>query len=195
MAGGARLSPRQKLKLRCNTIAEVVRALAPVHSRSEHATQIDLLETLIGASIWYLPTLPKELWTGTISIGAIESCSPTSGNGPVRLSQEHVVPRKIAACRLLAHPRRDDAEFPEIVEQMFFDELGKFRYVTTSENKRLVAHQRKEKYTNPDAAYEQAGVRFLSISPDELRQLRRRDAATVTRLLSQRGPDAIGSHK
>jgi len=169
-----RLSTTQKLQLRCRTLVDVIRALRPVYEKCVDDTQSDLVETLVGAALWYLPAFKQELWTGHISVAAVCHCAP-GVSGTVRLSEEHEIPRKIAARELLAREWSGTSDSWVELELLYRTRYGRFRYVTPSENKALTKHQRKSVFTDVDRAYDSAGIQFISISREDLRGLRRRD--------------------
>lgn len=180
-----RISTAEKLQLRCQTIAELCVRLGPVYLRPDTVqTQRDLLETLVGAAVWYLPNPKARTWTGHISVEAVKACSAESGSGKVALSEEHLFPRKITGAQLL---RKDWADFSDptahLVEE-FLGRLGRFCYVTKSENKRLVRLQRGEHFTGPVECYRAAGLEFVTATCKQLQQLRRRKDTIVHELLS-----------
>src|SRR5260370_37294235 len=87
----------QKLVERSAVLAELVRAMKPIYSRVDATdTQKDLLETMIGAAIWYMPQ-SKELWTGRISKEALKA----KANGE-KTCKDHNYPRKVAGRELLS---------------------------------------------------------------------------------------------
>src|SRR5690242_5930902 len=96
-----RISQSQKLTERCTVLAEIVLRLAPVYTApTTTETQRQLIETMIGAAIWYLPQ-GKDLWNENISVAAIRSYLPDSGVAKPKLTADHALPRKVAAFELL----------------------------------------------------------------------------------------------
>jgi hypothetical protein len=89
----------EKILLHCATLAKVVLAVRPAYVESAEA-QRALIETMIGAAIWYTPK-PLDAWTGMISEAALRSFHPASDVVRPRVSEEHVYPRKVAAKQLL----------------------------------------------------------------------------------------------
>ena len=61
--------------------------------------QRQLLETMVGAAIWYFPQ-NDELWTGMISVDALKAFVH-GGIKAVKLTKDHHYPRKVAASELL----------------------------------------------------------------------------------------------
>ena len=64
-----------------------------------NANHKQLLETMIGAAIWYLPQV-KELWTGDISIGALKKFFESDNPKKIKLTKDHHYPRKFSAAEL-----------------------------------------------------------------------------------------------
>ena len=89
-----------RLREQCEVVASLITVMRPVYE-SASPRQRALLETILGAAIWYIPK-PVRAWTGQISRGALQAFHPDSGNGRPRLSEEHVYPRKVAARLLLS---------------------------------------------------------------------------------------------
>ncbi len=64
-----------------------------------NANHKQLLETMIGAAIWYLPQA-KELWTGDISIKALKKFFESDNPKKIKLTKDHHYPRKVSAAEL-----------------------------------------------------------------------------------------------
>lgn len=87
-----------QLTERCTVLEKILIALSPVCFDSESTpNQRRLIETTIGAAIFYLPHGQK-YWTGQISNGALEALRV---NPKATLTKEHQFPRKIAAKELI----------------------------------------------------------------------------------------------
>mgnify|MGYP001209863066 CR=1 FL=1 len=131
-----------------------------------------LLETMVGAAIWYLPQ-GKELWTGEISVEALKKLSETKKISS--LTKDHKYPRKVAAAELF---KIDWSEIPnpcdEIVNR-YQRKYGLFNYVTSTENKRLVKFQKGHVFISPEDSYKQAGVLLLNLSDQQLNSIRKGD--------------------
>src|SRR4051812_40828960 len=99
--GSRRISGNNKLAERCNVLSEVVRSIAPIYLASATTeNQRQLVETMIGAAIWYLPQAAG-LWNGMISINAVQNFHPNNGIEKPKLTADHSFPRKVAAKQLL----------------------------------------------------------------------------------------------
>ena len=172
MRARPRISPETKLAERCAVLAEVVRAMKTVYSAPDLTpTQKDLLETMIGAAIWYMPQ-SNDLWTGKISVEALKARQ--AGAKPCK---DHDYPRKLAG-RDLLHLDEHDLTGPNLL-LLYKTKYGRFNYVTQTENKRLVQHQKVHRFTSSEEAYKNAGIRLLG--PSDLESI----AATVS---SSHGP-------
>ena len=137
-----------------SALASIVRVLKPLYEGAgENIEARRLIETLIGAGIWYLPQ-PSTLWTGKISVAAL-SALPN-----VKLSRDHDVPRKIAAGRLLRLGVNELTT--ESLTQLYLRNLGRFNLVTKEENRKLMPFQRDGVYESTESAYASAGVELVS---------------------------------
>lgn len=151
------MSPRRqmgkdaRLRERCAVLAEAVRALKPIYkSSSTTPNQKQLLETIIGAAIWYFPQ-PPDLWTGMLSVEGAKALQAGA-----RVTRDHQYPRKLAARELL---RLDDKDLtPSSVHALYVEKFGKFNLITKQENRKLMRFQRVEVFVNPEDCYTKAGV-------------------------------------
>ena len=84
-----------------------------------------LLETMVGAAIWYLPQ-GKELWTGEISVEAINKLSETKQLGS--LTKDHNYPRKVAASELFKVDRSKIPIPHEVVLNRYQTKYGLFNF-------------------------------------------------------------------
>ena len=173
----------RKLEAHCAALADVVVAIRPVWSKAGPEQQA-LIETMIGAAIWYVPK-PIEAWTGCISIGALEHFHPDSGVDGPRFSEEHVYPRKVAAKMLLADMKLDGAR----MVALFREKYGRLHYITPDENKSVQPYQRASVFSTPDEAYVKAGVKLVAIAPEHLRPIKQRDRGTIEKYLDDQKKD------
>jgi hypothetical protein len=140
-----KLSRDEKLGQRCEILADIVKALRVLYPRATQ-TQKELLETIIGAAIWYLPEC-EGLFSGKMSAKALELC----GQDPkqfAKLTKEHFYPRKQAGADLLK-----DQETPwdrKMILDGFRTKWGRYHRVTKAENRALVSSQRKKLMKSED---------------------------------------------
>ncbi|AAP99650.1 MULTISPECIES: hypothetical protein [Prochlorococcus] len=165
--------PNKKLVDKADVIARtVVSQQSFYRSKDCNENHRQLLETMIGAAIWYLPH-GKEFWTGGISVEALKKLSETKKI--TSLTKDHKYPRKVAAAELF---KVDWSEIPnhcdEIVNR-YQRKYGLFNYVTPTENKRLVKYQKGHVFISPEDSYRQAGILLQKISVDQLNLIRKGD--------------------
>jgi hypothetical protein len=172
----------EKIRLHCSVLAEVILAIRPVYLRAAKPQQA-LLETMIGAAIWYIPK-PVDAWTGKISKKALAQLHPDSGTKKVRLSEEHVYPRKIAAKRLIQNKDLT----AKGMESIFREEYGRLHYITPEENKAAIRFQKSDVFTTPEDVYLQADIELLPIERADLRAIKKRDRGTIEKYTR---PEAI----
>jgi hypothetical protein len=156
-----RIDSELKLKLRCEVLAQSVEAMKPVYFSQLSDTQRHLLETMVGAAIWYLPQ-SWELWTGRVSVNALRSIK--EGKQPTR---DHHYPRKVAARELFQFGQ--DELSGETLYRLYTEKYGRFNLITPVENRSVMKYQRSAVFVDPDQAYQRAGIQL--VSSDEIRSL------------------------
>lgn len=150
-----RLSQSEKLIQRCHALAEVIQKMRGIYrTQSITSTQKDLLETLIGAGVWYLPEC-KGLYTGRISEAALKE-RRRSGKY-AGLTKEHFFPRKRAGKYLLS--RNVEGLTAESFLKLYRKKFGRYNYVTKEENRRLMSYQRRHR--NTEKCYKDAGIELV----------------------------------
>ena len=118
----------EKLNDQCAVVAALIVAMRPVY-QGANERQRALLETIIGAGIWYIPK-PAGAWTGLISIGALQTFHPQTGVSSPKLSEEHMFPRKVTARLLLEDPLIDGPT----LAALFREKYGRVHLITPEEN-------------------------------------------------------------
>ena len=169
-------------------MADVVESVGSLyHSETVTEDQKGFLETMIGAAIWYLP-VPAECWTGRISVEAIRVHHPSSGVQEPRLTADHEYPRKIAAADLLTRYSGGDTDLRDKLLLLYKSKYGKFNYITPSENRSLMRHQRRDAFVDPTTAYAKAGIELVAVTRTQLSRIRSRDPHVIAQVLQ--GPDS-----
>lgn len=163
----------KNINARCDVLIKVIRSIRPTYLKAS-MYQRGLIETMIGAAIWYIPK-PYSAWTGKISLAAVESFYPSPKNKP-RLSEEHIFPRKAAARKLLTRTPN-----PSLFRKLYREQYGKLHYVTPSENKILVRFQKADIFKSGKDTYKIAGIKLIKISAEELGQIKKRNKAIIDR--------------
>jgi len=168
----------KRVEQRCAILSEVVRSVRPVYEKSD-PDQAALIETMIGAAIWYVPK-PVNAWTGRISIAALQAFHRDKGTA--KLSEEHVYPRKVVARLLL----KDESLDQRSMFVSFTEKYGRLHYITPQENKAVQTFQRVDRFTTPDEAYQKAGIVLVEVGDAEaLREIKKGNRAIIERYLEQ----------
>lgn len=111
------------------------------YTQIEDPNQRSYLEVVIGAAIFYLPSLNAH-FNGFISINALKGYLKKE-----RRVKDHIYPRKLAARELLSRKLTLD----ELMTR-YHDHLAQYMYITSSENSILVNYY--EEHENHDLAME-----------------------------------------
>ena len=174
-----------KLRERCELLADVVEGVRNLyHDKSTTKDQKGYLETIIGAALWYLP-VPKECWTGKISVEAMRAYHPDSGVQEPKLTADHEYPRKIAAADLLKTYADGNGKLRGELLPLYVNKYGRFNYVTSHENRSLMRHQRQGAFVDPATAYQAAGIRLISVKETELAEIKKRNSLVIARVLER----------
>ena len=139
-----------------------------------NANHKQLLETMIGAAIWYLPQ-GKELWTGDISIDALKNLFESDEPQKITLTKDHHFPRKVAAAELFKLDWSTFLNPGEEVLKRYQNIYGRYNLVLPEENKRLVKYQKGIIFTSPEDSYRKAGIYLRNITEKQLTQIKKGD--------------------
>jgi hypothetical protein len=152
------------LKKRTEVLAKVVENLSDLyHSGNLDEGQKGLIETLIGAGIWYLPS-GKELFSGKISVAALEHLriDPKS-----KLVMDHGYPRKISGKALL-NEHLDDLKLDNtILYDLYINKMGRYNLVLKLENDFLRIFQRAAVFESEEISYINAGIELIDLKAPE----------------------------
>ncbi len=168
----------ERIAKQCTVLSEVILSIRPVYTQAD-PQQRALIETMIGAAIWYLPK-PPDAWTGFISLCALQAFHPSSGLEEPKFSEEHLYPRKIAARRLL----EDDSLCSVGLTRAFKNKYGRLHYITPEENKSVQPFQRSEVFLTPEEAYKKAGIVLIEMKKDDLSRIKKREQNVIERYLN-----------
>lgn len=162
-------------------LADAVESLRPLYnSEATTETQKGLLETMIGAGLWYVAAR----WTGKISVGAIKAHDPKSGIQEPKLTKEHEYPRKVAGREMLENRAGGNARLRDEILALYENKYGLFNYVTPIENRSLRKYQESGVFDKPADAYEKAGITLVAVTKEELADIKKRNREVIERLLS-----------
>src|SRR5207249_2275191 len=176
-----------RLLEQCQVLAKAIRLLAPLYREASLLpSQRQLIDTTVGAAIWYLPQ-GNDLWTGRISVEALRVHLPSSAGQLPTLTKDHQYPRKVTAARLLSLDWSTISDPAAELLTRYKKEYGTFNLVLKHENRRLMKYQRGRTFEDPTQAYASAGIKLLEVSRDELADVKRRDATTIERILGRTG--------
>jgi hypothetical protein len=166
-----KLSRDEKLSQRCEVLADVVTALRRLYP-SATQTQKELLETIIGAAIWYLPECDG-LFSGKMSAKALEECTRDPKQW-AKLTKEHFYPRKQAGADLL---KDDETRWNrEMILDGFRTKWGRYHRVTKAENRALVSSQRK-KLMEAEDCYRGARIDLVDVPPQLMNRRSKKKAS------------------
>ena len=154
----------RRLLERAEVVARTVISQQPFYASAAcTANQRQLLETMVGAALWYLPQ-SEDLWTGFLSSAALQALAAAPEPKAVKLTKDHHYPRKVAAAELFAI---DWQQLPDAAHEAcsrYLQVYGRFNYVLPEENKRLVKYQKTHSFVSPEMAYQQAGIGLHRLS-------------------------------
>jgi hypothetical protein len=146
------------LSKRAKVLSDTVIAISEIyHSDALDEGQKGMLETLIGAGIWYLPS-SKKLFSGMISNEALNRIRLDSC---VKLVEEHGFPRKVAGKKLLSEHLEELKIDDRKLEELYTNKMGKFNLVLKEENNRLKKFQKTSIFIDESAAYNSAGIELI----------------------------------
>jgi hypothetical protein len=167
-----------KIEGRCEILAEMINNIKVIY-KTANENQKAFMQTIIGAAIWYMPK-PRIYWTGKISVEAIKSFLPQNTEIP-KLSEEHDIPRKIAAKQLL---EKEDILTPEYMKKEFLRKYCKIHYITPNENKKAIKFQRTNIYQESKKVYKNANIKLIKISDEQLKQIKERNEEIINTILN-----------
>jgi len=169
---------KKKLEKRAEILAKVVVALSDLYFEGNlDEGQRGLVETLIGAGIWYLPS-GKELFSGKVSKSALEEIKI---NPEAKLVEEHGFPRKVAG-KALINEHLDDLKLDhKILLDLYLNKMGRFNLVLKVENNELKKFQKTNVFISEEEAYKAANIELVSIHDSHylLPQLRKYNPSKV----------------
>jgi len=147
-----------KLKEKCHVLRKCIISLSEIyHDANTNDNQRRLIETMIGAAIWYLPNL--DLWTGKISEEAYKLIN--KGTPRSKLTKEHEFPRKLAAKEVLTLELNNLMKSEVKLFELYTNKYGKWNLVTPKENKMLGKFQKDTVFISPEDSYAKAGIRLM----------------------------------
>ena len=142
-----------------------------------------LLETMVGAAIWYLPQ-GRELWTGDISIDALKKLYESHEPHKIKLTKDHHYPRKVAAAELFKVDWSTFLSPSEEVLKRYQNIYGRYNLVLPEENKKLVKYQKGLIFKSPEDSYRKAGICLRNITEEQLNKIKKGDRNIAELIIS-----------
>jgi hypothetical protein len=143
------------LEKRTYVLSKVVDCVADLyHNGDLDEGQKGLIETLLGAGIWYLPS-GNELFSGKISEAALNKIRL---NSDIELVEEHGFPRKVAG-KSFFHEHLDEIKSnANKLYDLYYEKMGRFNLVLKEENNKLRRFQKTSVFKTEEEAYKLAGI-------------------------------------
>jgi hypothetical protein len=173
-----KINNEDNIECRCKILAEMINNIKDIY-KTANENQKAFIQTIIGAAIWYIPK-PKMYWTGKISVEAIKSFLPQNNEIP-KLSEEHDIPRKIAAKQLL---EKEEILTSEYVKREYLEKYCKIHYITPNENRRAIKFQKAKIYQESKKVYKDANIKLIKISVEQLKQIKERNEEIINNILN-----------
>jgi hypothetical protein len=163
---------KKNLKERAEILSQLIIVASTIYKKDNLSEgQRGLLETIIGAGIWYLPS-SVDLYSGFISIAALESLENDPHN--TKLVEEHSFPRKLAAEMLFKSEIVEKLKTEnEHLEELYQNKFGRFNLVLKTENDKLKKFQKKGVFVNENEAYKLAGIELTAFSKERYQEFKR----------------------
>lgn len=135
------MTDEQVREMKFTALNVLLDQIRETYTQIEDPNQRSYLEVVIGAAIFYLPSLNAH-FNGYISINALKGYLKKE-----RRVKDHIYPRKLAARELLSRK----LTLEELMSR-YHDHLAQYMYITSSENSVLVNYY--EEHENHDLAME-----------------------------------------
>ena len=159
-----------RLENKCDVMQKLIQLLIPLYNNSrENKDKKNLLETLIGAGIFYLGG-GQAMYGGYISLKALNHLK--KGKKLESLTKDHRNPRKQSGRKLLESDYKNFSQ--KSLLKLYVEVYGKFNYVTKEENNELKHITKKFSFNekmNWKKLYKKAGIKVIKISLDKLKKI------------------------
>jgi len=157
-----------KLKDRCCVLRKCIISVSEIYyDANTNEDQKRLIETMIGAAIWYLPN-DLDLWTGKVSEEALKLIN--QGMPISKLTKEHKFPRKLAAKEVLTSELNNLNKSEFRLFELYTTKYGKWNLVTPKENKILGQFQKDTIFVSSDDSYPKAGIKLVEVGKSLLQK-------------------------
>lgn len=159
---------KNKLINRCNVLRKIIISLSEIYfDANTNEDQKKLIETVLGAAIWYLPS-SLDLWTGKISEEALKLIK--EGTNVTKLTKEHEFPRKLAAREVLTSELPNIKKSDNRLFELYTKKYGRWNLVTPRENKILGKFQKDVSFISSSESYSKAGIKLIEVEKSLLQK-------------------------
>ncbi len=160
-----------KLKDKCCILRKCIISVSEIyHDINTNEDQKRLIETMIGAAIWYLPN-DLDLWTRKVSEEALKLIN--QGTSISKLTKEHEFPRKLAAKEVLTSELDNLKKSENWLFELYTTKYGRWVLVTPKENKILGKFQKDTNFISPADSYIKAGIKLIEADKSLLQKRRK----------------------
>ena len=153
----------EKLEKKAQVMAEMIIQTAKIYHASEESEK-GLMETLVGAGIFYLPNHPG-LFNNKISKEAWVQLQTKPEK--LKLVAEHAIPRKVAGRLLYTKYLPLLQENPLAMVELYEKYFGRYNLVLKEENDRLRKFQKAQVFVSEEEAYALAGIELVDFTYEE----------------------------
>ena len=157
------------MNTRIELLAKFIISTAPIyHAKETNGRQKALMETIVGAGVFYLPH-GTNLYSGYISKAAIIALEQ---NNKTKLVKEHPFPRKITGKLCYTEYLTLIENDLENLERLYYKKFGIWNYVLEGENKKLIQHSKSHNFIDEKTSYLLSGIELVPIDLASIRLIR-----------------------
>ncbi len=177
----------KKIRKNCEYFLIKLNALKKVYQDKRCADKKGLIETGVGADIFYMGQSLFPFWTKKMSIGLIEQFHPKNliTNDKYTGTPDHDYSRKFSGKELLnADWLNENTDLDKFME-LFKNKYARWNLVTKEENNNLKKlFQTEQMYNKPRLCYVKAGVKLKAIDNNLRKKILKRERSTIEKLLA-----------
>lgn len=161
------------MNTRIELLAKFIINTAPIYNSKEtNARQKALMETIVGAGVFYLPS-GNDYYNGFISQAALDALG---NNNKTKLVKEHPFPRKITGKLCYTKYLNLIEEDLGNLDKLYHEKFGRWNYVLESENKKLIKYSKTHNFIDENTSYLLSGIELVAMSLADIR-LRRAEGS------------------
>jgi hypothetical protein len=164
------------MNTRIELLAKFIINTAPIYNSKEtNARQKALMETIVGAGVFYLPS-GIEYYNGCISQAALDALG---NNNKTKLVKEHPFPRKITGKLCYTEHLNSIQEDLANFEKLYCEKFGRWNYVLESENKKLIKCSKNHNFIDAETSYLKSGIELVEMDLAEISSKRAEGSADI----------------